>query len=202
MIGFLRGRLVRRRPPALLVDVGGVGYELEAPMSTFYRLAEPGSEIELHTHLVVREDAHLLFGFATEEERRLFRELLRVSGVGPKIALALLSGIEVGAFLRCIEVEDVATLVRIPGVGRRTAERLVVELRDRLGQPAAGSAAAAASGGRPADARAEASAALIALGYRPAEAARLLQQVGEDGASTEDLIRRALQAAVGREGSR
>lgn len=202
MIGFLRGRLVRRRPPALLVDVGGVGYELEAPMSTFYRLAEPGSEVELHTHLVVREDAHLLFGFATEEERRLFRELLRVTGVGPKIALALLSGIEAVALLRCIEAEDVATLVRIPGVGRRTAERLVIELRDRLGQPVAVSSPVAGGVARPGDARAEASAALIALGYRPAEAARLLQQVGDEGASTEDLIRRALQAAVGRESSR
>ncbi|TAK54791.1 MAG: Holliday junction branch migration protein RuvA [Gammaproteobacteria bacterium] len=195
MIGFLRGRLVRRQPPALLVDVGGVGYELEAPMSTFYRLADAGGEVELHTHLVVREDAHLLFGFATEDERRLFRELLRVSGVGPKIALALLSGIDVDTFVRCVETEDVATLVRIPGVGRRIAERLVIEMRDRIqsrGQAGAG----AASAGR-GDARSEATAALVALGYRPAEAARLLQTVAADDVGTEDLIRRALQASVG-----
>lgn len=195
MIGFLRGRLVRRQPPALLVDVGGVGYELEAPMSTFYHLAQAGVEVELHTHLVVREDAHLLFGFATEDERRLFRELLRVSGVGPKIALALLSGIDVDTFVRCVETEDVATLVRIPGVGRRIAERLVIEMRDRIqsrGQAGAG----AASAGR-GDARSEATAALVALGYRPAEAARLLQAVAADDVGTEDLIRRALQASVG-----
>ena len=197
LIGFLRGRLVRRQPPALLVDVGGVGYELEAPMSTFYQLAAAGDEVELHTHLVVRDDAHLLFGFATENERRLFRELLRVSGIGPKIALALLSGIDVEAFVRCVETEDVGTLVRIPGVGRRVAERLVVEMRDRVRAP--GRAATAAGGvhaGR-GDARAEATAALVALGYRPAEAARLLQAVGADDSSTEDLIRRALQATVG-----
>jgi Holliday junction DNA helicase RuvA len=200
MIGFLRGRLVRRQPPALLVDVGGVGYELEAPMSTFYRLADAGVEVELHTHLVVREDAHLLFGFATEDERRLFRELLRISGVGPKIALALLSGIDVDTFVRCVETEDVATLVRIPGVGRRIAERLVIEMRDRIqsrGQAGAG----AASAGR-GDARSEATAALVALGYRPAEAARLLQAVAADDVGTEDLIRRALQASVGPERTR
>ncbi len=196
MIGFLRGRLVRRQPPALLVDVGGVGYELEAPMSTFYHLAQAGAEVELHTHLVVREDAHLLFGFATENERRLFRELLRVSGVGPKIALALLSGIEVDTFVRCVETEDVATLVRIPGVGRRIAERLVIEMRDRIQARGPAAAAGADSAGR-GDARSEATAALVALGYRPAEAARLLQAVAADDVGTEDLIRRALQASVG-----
>ncbi len=195
MIGHLRGRLVRKSPPALIVDVNGVGYELEAPMSTFYRLPELGSEVELHTHLVVREDAHLLYGFATEDERRLFRDLLRVTGIGPKIGLALLSGIDVETFMRCVEAEDTAALTRIPGIGRKTAERLLIEMRDRisaLGQlPSAG--AKSASGG---GARAEAFAALVALGYRPVEVTRLLQGIEQEGAATEELIRRALQAAA------
>jgi Holliday junction DNA helicase RuvA len=195
VIGHLRGRLVRKAPPALIVDVNGVGYELEAPMSTFYRLPELGSEVALHTHLVVREDAHLLYGFATEDERRLFRDLLRVTGIGPKIGLALLSGIDVDTFMRCVEAQDAQALTRIPGVGRKTAERLLVEMRDRiraLGQMPA----AAPAGGAPAGARAEAYAALVALGYRPVEVNRLLQAVEQDGAGTEELIRRALQAAA------
>jgi Holliday junction DNA helicase RuvA len=195
VIGHLRGRLVRKAPPALIVDVNGVGYELEAPMSTFYRLPEVGSEVELATHLVVREDAHLLYGFATEDERRLFRDLLRVTGIGPKIGLALLSGIDVDTFMRCVEAQDAEALTRIPGVGRKTAERLLVEMRDRiraLGElPAAAPKGAGASG-----ARAEAYAALVALGYRPVEVNRLLQGVEQEGAGTEELIRRALQAAA------
>jgi Holliday junction DNA helicase RuvA len=193
VIGHLRGRLVRKAPPALIVDVNGVGYELEAPMSTFYRLPELGAEVELHTHLVVREDAHLLYGFATEDERRLFRDLLRVTGIGPKIGLALLSGIDVDTFMRCVEAQDVDALTRIPGIGRKTAERLLVEMRDRiraLGQMPA--AAPRGDGG----ARAEAYAALVALGYRPVEVNRLLQSVEQEGAGTEELIRRALQAAA------
>lgn len=195
MIGRLRGKLVRKLPPALIVDVGGVGYELEAPMSTFYRLPEIGSEVELHTHLVVREDAHLLYGFATEEERRLFRDLLRVTGIGPKIGLALLSGIDVHTFLACVEAQDVDALTRIPGIGRKTAERLLVEMRDRIralgGLPAAGKRLDG-----PAGAQAEAHAALVALGYRPVEATRLLKSVDGEDAGTEELIRRALQAAA------
>jgi Holliday junction DNA helicase RuvA len=195
VIGRLRGRLVRKAPPALIVDVNGVGYELEAPMSTFYRLPELGGEVELHTHLVVRDDAHLLYGFATEDERRLFRDLLRVTGIGPKIGLALLSGIDVETFMRCVESEDADALTRIPGIGRKTAERLLVEMRDRiraLGQlPSSGTASASPGG-----ARAEAYAALVALGYRPVEVNRLLQGVEQDGAGTEELIRRALQAAA------
>ena len=193
MIGHLRGRLVRKAPPALIVDVNGVGYELEAPMSTFYRLPELGAEVELHTHLLVREDAHLLYGFATEDERRLFRDLLRVTGIGPKIGLALLSGIDVDTFMRCVEAQDADALTRIPGIGRKTAERLLVEMRDRiraLGQMPATSPRA--DGG----ARAEAYAALVALGYRPVEVNRLLQSVDQEGAGTEELIRRALQAAA------
>lgn len=195
MIGHLRGRLVRKAPPALIIDVGGIGYELEAPMSTFYRLPEIGSEVELHTHLVVRDDAHLLYGFATEDERRLFRDLLRVTGIGPKIGLALLSGIDVETFLLCVEAQDVDALTRIPGIGRKTAERLLIEMRDRiraLGQPPS----AARRSDQPPGAQAEAYAALVALGYRPAEVTRLLKSVDDAGAGTEELIRRALQAAA------
>jgi Holliday junction DNA helicase RuvA len=195
MIGHLRGRLVRKAPPALIVDVAGVGYELEAPMSTFYRLPEVGSEVELHTHLVVREDAHLLYGFSTENERRLFRDLLRVTGIGPKIGLALLSGMDVDTFLFCVEAQDVDALTRIPGIGRKTAERLLIEMRDRI--RALGQLPSATSRpGQPAGAQAEAFAALVALGYRPAEVTRLLKSVDNEGAGTEELIRRALQAAA------
>jgi Holliday junction DNA helicase RuvA len=195
MIGHLRGRLVRKAPPALIVDVGGVGYELEAPMSTFYRLPEIGGEVELHTHLVVRDDAHLLYGFATEDERRLFRDLLRVTGIGPKIGLALLSGMDVDTFLLCVEAQDVDALTRIPGIGRKTAERLLIEMRDRiraLGQLPS----TLQRPDQPPGAQAEAYAALVALGYRPAEATRLLKSLDGQGAGTEELIRRALQAAA------
>jgi Holliday junction DNA helicase RuvA len=193
VIGHLRGRLVRKSPPALIVDVNGVGYELEAPMSTFYKLPELGSEVELHTHLVVREDAHLLYAFATEDERRLFRDLLRVTGIGPKIGLALLSGIDVDTFMRCVETEDADALTRIPGIGRKTAERLLVEMRDRIRALGQLPGSAPKAGG---SARAEAYAALVALGYRPVEVNRLLQGVEDGAAGTEDLIRRALQAAA------
>jgi holliday junction DNA helicase RuvA len=193
MIGSLRGRISAKTPPQLTVDVGGLGYELEAPMSTFFHLPAVGEEVRLLTHLVVREDAHVLYAFATEEERRLFRSLIKVSGVGPKIALALLSGISVPAFAECVQREDIAALTRIPGVGRKTAERLIVEMRDRLSVPSAGSGAAAAPG---ASAETEAYGALVALGYRPAEATRLLKAVGPGTHSTEELIRRALQGAA------
>ena len=132
MIGSLRGRLIVKQPPQLLIEVGGVGYELEAPMSTFYALPATGEEIRLLTHLVVREDAQVLYGFVREEERRLFRLLIKVSGVGPKIALAILSGSDADAFASCIAAGDTASLIRIPGVGRKTAERLILELRDRV----------------------------------------------------------------------
>ena len=194
MIGSLRGMLASKAPPLLLVEAAGVGYELEAPMSTFYGLPAVGSQVHLLTHLVVREDAHVLYGFATDDERRLFRALLKISGVGPKIALAILSGITVEEFRQLIAACDATTLTRIPGVGRKTAERLLVELRDRLeGLTAAGPAVGGAvpqSG--PAS---EAFAALVALGYRPAEATRLLEAAAQDGATTEELIRRALQGA-------
>jgi holliday junction DNA helicase RuvA len=195
MIGFLKGTLVARHPPQLVVEVGGVGYEVEAPMSTFYELPETGQPVHLLTHLLVREDAHVLFGFASEAERQLFRSLIKVSGVGARIALAILSGISVESFARCVQSEDVAALTRIPGVGRKTAERLIVEMRDRLKQT--GSALAqsmpAAESIAPAD---EAFGALVALGYRGPEAQRLLQLVEGRAHSTEELIRAALQAAA------
>ncbi|MFU8821354.1 MAG: Holliday junction branch migration protein RuvA [Gammaproteobacteria bacterium] len=195
MIGFLKGTLAGKQPPQLLVEVGGVGYEVEAPMSTFYQLPETGQPVHLLTHLLVREDAHVLFGFATEAERQMFRSLIRISGVGARIALAILSGISVEAFARCVQTEDVASLTRIPGVGRKTAERLIVEMRDRLKQTGSALAQAmpAAVGGSPAD---EAFGALVALGYRAPEAQRLLKLVQGKAESTEELIRAALQAAA------
>ena len=200
MIGFLRGRLAAKQPPQLLIDVGGVGYEVEAPMSTFYDLPALGAEVALFTHLVVREDAHILFAFGTERERKLFRELLKVSNVGPKLALALLSGMSVDAFALCVEAEDADTLVRIPGVGRKTAERLLIEMRDRIKHLGVATSMAAMPG-RPADtgiagAQAEAYSALIALGYKPAEVTRLLRAVDASVKTTEEIIRGALQAAA------
>lgn len=190
MIGFLRGVLVRKQPPHLVLDVQGVGYEVEAPMSTFYALPEVGAEVILHTHLVVREDAHILFGFGSEGERRLFRALLRVNGVGPKLALTILSGISVEGFLRCVREGDSASLTRLPGIGKKTGERLLIEMRDRLEQLGASPAGANA---HPRD---EAQSALVALGYRPQEAQHMLQAIKDPDLSSEELIRRALQSAV------
>jgi len=191
MIGSLRGRITSKTPPQLTVEVGGVGYELEAPMSTFFHLPAVGTDVQLLTHLVVREDAHVLYGFGSEEERRLFRSLIKVSGVGPKIALALLSGISVSDFYVCVQGQDIAALTRVPGIGRKTAERLIIEMRDRLAAPEL-----AGAGGGGASPEAEAYDALVALGYRPAEATRLLKAAGPGTQSTEELIRRALQGAV------
>lgn len=200
MIGFLRGRLAAKQPPQLLVDVGGVGYELEAPMSTFYGLPAVGADVSLFTHLVVREDAHILYAFANEHERRLFRELLKVSNVGPKLALALLSGMNVESFIACIEAQDVDTLVRIPGVGRKTAERLVVEMRDRIkgfGQlPGVASSTGGVQVEHASGPQGEAFAALVSLGYKPPEVMRLLKSVDASAQTTEEIIRRALQAAA------
>ena len=196
MIGSLHGELRHKAPPALLLDVGGVGYELEAPMSTFYVLPMVGERVRLLTHLVVREDAHILYGFASDGERALFRSLLKVNGIGPRIALAILSGMNAEAFSLCVQSQDTAALTRIPGVGRKIAERLVVEMRDRLVASAA-AGPAGAPGHVPAGPEAEAFSALLSLGYKPPEALRLLKAAGPAD-STEDLIRRALQGA-GRE---
>ena len=198
MIGFLRGRIAAKHPPLLVMDVAGVGYEVEAPMSTFYGLPSVGTEATLHTHLVVREDAHVLFGFGTEGERALFRELIKVSNVGPRIALAILSGVSVEGFHRCVESEDVASLVRIPGIGRKTAERLVVEMRDRLKTlaPPQDAGGARATPSEAATSHSEAYSALIALGYKPPEVLRLLKSVDPSVKSTEEMIRHALRSAA------
>ena len=195
MIGSIRGRIASKTPPQLMVEVAGVGYEIEAPMSTFFLLPSVGEEVFLLTHLVVREDAHILYGFGTQDERRLFRSLIKVSGVGPKIALALLSGINVEAFALCVQNQDIAALTKVPGIGRKTAERLVVEMKDRLG-PAAEVAVHATASPPGANPEAEAFGALVALGYKPAEATRLLKAAGPGTHSTEELIRRALQGAI------
>jgi Holliday junction DNA helicase RuvA len=194
VIGFVRGKLVIKAPPSLTVDVGGVGYDIDAPMSTFYTLPALGSEVRLLTHLVVREDAHILYGFGTQEERALFRNLLKVSGVGPKMALAILSGVSVEGFAACVKLQDAAALTRIPGVGRKTADRLLVEMRDRLD----GLSEAAAAGAPMTESRIEGEAwsALVALGYKPAEVTQMLKPFAGAASSTEELIRRALQGTV------
>lgn len=201
MIGRLQGRIAERHAPYLLLDVNGVGYELEAPMSTFYNLPESGGQVTLYTHLAVREDAHVLYAFATQSERTLFRSLLKVSGIGAKMALAILSGMSADAFRRCVEQDDVASLVRLPGIGTKTAQRLIVEMRDRLdglqlsslpGSPSAAQTAA----GRPDTPVSDAVAALTSLGYKPQEASRMVQAVAGEGMSSEVLIRAALQASV------
>jgi Holliday junction DNA helicase RuvA len=196
MIGFLKGRLAVKQPPMLMVDVNGVGYEMEAPMSTFYGLPPAGEPVALFTHLVVREDAHILYAFGTDGERRLFRGLLKVSGVGPKIALGILSGASVEDFLRTIEAEDVAMLTRIPGIGRKTAERVIIEMRDsvkKLSMPTGGTPAGMATAATP---QSEAFSALIALGYKPPEVVRLLKSVDEPDLATTEIIRRALKSAA------
>ena len=195
MIGSLRGRITSKAPPQVTLEVGGVGYEVEAPMSTFLHLPAVGEEVKLLTHFVVREDAQLLYGFATQDERHLFRGLLKVSGIGPKIGLALLSGMSVEAFATAVRNQDVDSLIRVPGIGRKTAERMLVEMRDRLAPATGGTpdAILLQAGAAP---EAEAFAALVGLGYRPAEATRLLKTAGPGTHSTEELIRRALQSAA------
>ncbi len=190
MIGFLRGTLISKRPPALTLDVGGVGYELEAPMSTFYRLPDSGQPLSLVTHLVVREDAHILFGFFTEAERALFRSLLKVSNVGPRIALGVLSGMSVDGFYHCVRDKDLVSLIKIPGVGRKTAERLLLEMADRLPE-SLGTDTAALPARSPAEG--EAHGALLALGYKPGEVVRMLKDLDGVRLSTEEMIREALK---------
>jgi Holliday junction DNA helicase RuvA len=192
VIGSLRGVLAGKEPPRLLVEVQGVGYEVEVPMSTYLTLPPAGSTVHLLIHHVLREDASLLFGFATVEERELFRALLKVNGVGPKVALAILSGVSAGEFRQAIAAEDAAALVRIPGVGRKTAERLLVEMRDHFREAASG----AGGTSRAMEPREEALHALLALGYRPQEAQKMLEKAGASATTTEELIRGALQGAA------
>lgn len=205
MITHLHGTLVEKQPPQLVIDVNGVGYEVDAPMTTFYHLPATGEAVQLFTHQVIREDAHVLYGFASREERTLFRSLIKVNGVGPKVALAILSGMDAPQFVRCITTHDVGALTRIPGIGKKTAERLVVEMQDRL-PTSLGTALNAAGHGRDAKGRvtlspqqnaiAEAEAALISLGYKPQEAAKAISGIEVDGLKSEDIIRLSLKSMV------
>jgi Holliday junction DNA helicase RuvA len=207
MIGRLHGTLLSRQAPYLLIDVQGIGYEIEAPMTTFYELPAVGEQVTLHTHLVVRDDAHLLFGFASESERTMFRSLIKVSGVGAKLALAILSGISADGFVRCVQNNDSASLVRLPGVGKKTAERLILEMRDRLSNwqadtHAISSDSVGLTGSHQAmtDAVDDAVSALVTLGYKPQEASRMVHAINTNGEvnqlGSEQIIRRALQALV------
>jgi Holliday junction DNA helicase RuvA len=195
VIGFIRGKLVVKTPPHLTVDVGGVGYDIEAPLSTFYTLPALGSEVRLLTHLVVREDAHILYGFGTQEERALFRNLLKVSQIGPKIALAILSGVSVEGFATLVKLQDAAALTKIPGVGRKTAERVLMEMKDKLDALEQATRAGAVPM-TTSSTEGEAWTALVALGYKPAEVTAMLKPLAGQGGSTEELIRRALQGTV------
>ncbi|HZP67249.1 MAG TPA: Holliday junction branch migration protein RuvA [Rudaea sp.] len=195
MIGRLKGMLASKQPPWLVVDVGGVGYELQAPMSTVFDLPETGREVTLYTHYAVKEDTVALYGFLREAERTLFRTLQKVSGIGAKIALAVLSGVSVDEFARLVQTGDVAALTRIPGIGKKTAERIVVELRDRVDGIEL-VAPGARGGATPADPQTEASVALQQLGYKPAEVARLVKESAEPGDSAEAIIRKALRLAL------
>lgn len=203
MIGRLRGQVLAKHPPALLLDVNGVGYELEAPMSTFYELPPVGETVTLITHLAVREDAHSLYGFIRERDRDLFRALLKVTGIGARIALAILSAMDAARFIACVEQEDTTALTRVPGVGTKTAQRLIVELRDRLDTIGAGFAVAPAPAGTaptpgvpgsPPGALADAVSALIALGYKPADANRMARAADDGTRTSEEIIRAALRA--------
>lgn len=200
MIGRIRGTLLEKQLTEILVDVNGIAYEISVPMSTLYQLPDIGQGLVLHTHLAVREDAHVLYGFMEMAEKNLFRTLVKVSGVGPKLALAILSGMAVDDFVRTVNANDVASLVRMPGVGKKTAERLIIEMRDKLSEWATadvstGSKETGMSGGEH-NIAAEAETALVSLGYKPAEASRTISKVlkeNSDISDSESLIRLALK---------
>ena len=206
MIGRIRGTLAEKQPPEILVDVAGVGYEIHMPMTSFYQLPAVGEEVVVYTHFVVREDAQLLFGFADKMERGLFRELIKANGVGPKLGLAILSGMSASQFLASVQNEDVSALVSLPGIGKKTAERLVVELKDRLAKfgkaqsitvpPPSGDLLSTNTIVAVNDAREEAQSALIALGYKLAQASKLVDSVYKEGMESEALIRESLKAAI------
>ena len=202
MIGRLRGLLAWKQPPYLLIDAHGVGYELEASLTTFQTLPEIGAEVTLLTHLAVREDAHTLYGFASPAERSLFRNLIRVTGIGPRLALLILSGMTVELFGRCVRENDTASLTRLPGIGKKTAERLIIELRDRIGELGLDPTVVVLPGGRPIAPAInpvdDAISALVALGYKLPEASRMVQSLETEGLGSEAIIRLALQASVRR----
>lgn len=202
MIGRLRGLLAWKQPPYLMIDANGVGYELEASLTTFQTLPDVGTEVTLHTHLAVREDAHTLYGFASTAERSLFRSLIRVTGIGPRLALLILSGMSVELFGRCVREGDTASLSRLPGIGKKTAERLIVEMRDRIGELRLDPTTVVLPGSRtdtpavnPLD---DAISALVALGYKLPEASRMVRAIESEGMTSEAIIRQALQASVRR----
>ncbi|GAJ73009.1 LOW QUALITY PROTEIN: Holliday junction DNA helicase RuvA [Vibrio sp. JCM 18904] len=204
MIGRLRGILIEKQPPEVLIEVNGIGYEVQMPMSCFYELPNVGEEAIIYTHFVVREDAQLLYGFNTVKERALFREVIKANGVGPKLGLGILSGMTATQFVTCVEHEDVSTLVKLPGVGKKTAERLVVEMKDRL----KGWGALAIylhhlrmlllriSGATSNNAEEEAISALLALGYKPTQASKVVSQIAKPDMSSEQMIREALKSMV------
>jgi Holliday junction DNA helicase RuvA len=200
MIGRIRGTLVYKQPPLILVEVGGVGYEIQVPMTTLFQLPELGAQVSLVTHFVVREDAQLLYGFIDDRDRTLFRQLIKVNGVGPKLGLTILSGMDANSFVRCIARNDISSLVALPGVGKKTAERLLIEMRDKLKDwlALADEAGSAVTANAPlTDIVADAEGALIALGYKPAEASRLVASVNDDSINdSEELIRLALKSTV------
>ncbi|WP_018984540.1 Holliday junction branch migration protein RuvA [Salinimonas chungwhensis] len=206
MIGQIRGTLIEKQPPEIVIDVAGVGYEIQMPMTSFYQLPAVGEEVTVHTHFVVREDAQLLFGFADKMERGMFRELIKANGVGPKLGLTILSGMSASQFLNSVQNEDVSALVAMPGIGKKTAERLVVELKDRLAkfgkshdvslptlpmENTAGETLVPLN-----DAREEAASALVSLGYKPAQASKMVTGVYQSNMDSETIIREALKAAL------
>ncbi|MBS4077193.1 MULTISPECIES: Holliday junction branch migration protein RuvA [Pseudomonas] len=202
MIGRLRGTLAEKQPPHLILDVNGLGYELEVPMTTLYRLPSVGEPLTLHTHLVVREDAQLLYGFSGKRERDFFRELIRLNGVGPKLALALMSSLEVDELIRCVQSQDTSALTKVPGVGKKTAERLLVELKDRFKAWETSPAMFALVPNQPDGpapvntAENDAVSALISLGYKPQEASKAISAIKDKNLSSEDMIRRALKGMI------
>jgi len=198
MIGLLRGIILQKQAPDLLLDVGGVGYELLASLTSFIDLPDINNEVTLYTHLIVREDAHTLFAFSSIEERALFRILLKVNGVGPKMALAIVSGMTANEFAQRIHNNDIAGLTRLPGVGRKTAERLIIEMRDRLPEPSEqGEIKGISSPPTIRNLENEAVAALLALGYKPTQASQMVTKCSSDGLSVEEIVRKALKASLG-----
>lgn len=207
MIGRIRGVLIEKAPAQALVECAGLGYEIDIPLTTFLNLAEPGEEVVLHTHFAVREDHQSLFGFSSRFDRDLFRQLIKVNGVGPKMAVGILSGLDANQFIRCVEARDINSLVKLPGVGKKTAERLLIEMTDRIkqlegqfvptmeGVTQTGAVAAqpVPAGHSPVE---EAESALISLGYKPQEATKAISRVAEDGLSSQELIRLALRAMI------
>lgn len=207
MIGRIRGILVEKSPGQALVESAGLGYEVDIPLTTFFNLPEPGDEVVLHTHFAVREDHQSLFGFSARFERDLFRQLIKVNGVGPKLAVGILSGLDASQFVRCVEARDINSLVKLPGVGKKTAERLLIEMADRIGQlegqfvPSSVGGAAPDPAAEPRKAAGhapieEAEAALISLGYKPQEATKAISRVAEEGMTSQELIRLALRAMI------